>query len=67
MAEKYKEIDFEEAIERQLLDRDEYTKRDNSYFDPKRGMDPSVFFDFITETQLKEWEVTNTKIFKMMK
>ena len=56
MTGKYKEIDFEEAIERHLLDGGGYTKRDNSYFDPKRGMDPSLFVDFIMETQPKEWE-----------
>ena len=56
MAEKYKEIDFEEAIERHLLDRGGYTKRDSSYFDSKRGMDSPTFIDFIMETQSKEWE-----------
>ncbi len=56
MSGKYKEIDFEEAIERHLLDRGGYTKRDNSHFDPIRGMDSSAFIDFVMETQSKEWE-----------
>ncbi len=56
MSKKYKEIDFEEAIERHLLDRGGYTKRDSSYFDPIRGMDLSAFIDFVMETQSKEWE-----------
>ena len=40
MPAKYREIDFEEAIEWHLVNEGGYNKGNREHFDPNRGIDP---------------------------
>ncbi|OPY42952.1 MAG: hypothetical protein A4E41_00065 [Methanoregulaceae archaeon PtaU1.Bin066] len=56
MVKRYSEAAFETAIEESLLTQGGFLKGDPSNFDPERALDPTVFLDFIRETQPNEWE-----------
>ncbi|MDM8535288.1 type I restriction endonuclease [Desulfobacterales bacterium HSG17] len=47
---------FEQAIENLLLTKCGYIKSDSSWFDKKRGIDPSIFMAFIRNTQADKWQ-----------
>lgn len=56
MTINYKEIAFEQAIERYLIDYGGYDRGDVRSFDAKRALDTTVLIPFIRETQKDEWD-----------
>ena len=56
MTVNYREIAFEEAIEKYLTEEGGFSKGNRESFDSARGIDPTVLIPFIKETQPKEWE-----------
>lgn len=56
MSKVYTEEKFEEAIEDHLLSEGGFEKGYPQQFDRERCVDPRIFFEFIRETQPKEWE-----------
>ena len=56
MPEQHTETAFESSIENHLLKKAGYTKGSKDAFAPERGLDPTVFLEFIQKTQPKEWE-----------
>jgi len=51
-----KEINFEDAIEKHLVEKEGYIKGDNDNFDRIYALDRILLFEFIKATQPKEWE-----------
>ncbi|OGL47098.1 MAG: hypothetical protein A2161_07970 [Candidatus Schekmanbacteria bacterium RBG_13_48_7] len=56
MSDQHKEIAFESAIEKYMLDRGGFISVDKDNFDPERCIDPKTLHSFIQETQSTEWE-----------
>lgn len=54
--DKYKEIKFEDAIERSLLSQGGYEKGNPLTFNRERTLDPTILLPFIQTTQPKIWE-----------
>ncbi len=54
MTTQYKEIAFENVIEQHLLEKGGYTKGDPKTFNRLKGLDPSVLFAFLKETQAEQ-------------
>jgi len=53
---QYTETAFEKAIEDLLLTNSGYIKGNPDTYDASHALDPTVFLDFIKETQPKEWK-----------
>lgn len=47
---------FEEAIEKSLIEKGGYTKRDPSDFSRELAFDPKTIFSFLKDTQTRSWE-----------
>jgi len=47
---------FEEAIEKSLLEKGDYAKRNPSDFSRELAFDPKTIFAFLKDTQPKSWE-----------
>ena len=55
MQANYREVAFEEAIEKSLIENGGYSSAEPSDFDRSRALFPSLVVDFVRNTQLREW------------
>lgn len=56
MPVNYSEKGFEESIERYLVQHGGYIKRSPDNFDRELALDTKVLFEFIEDSQPKEWD-----------